>query len=96
MSRPGYSTSAVVQVQMGAPAKLLIGTDLLSQLGYLFIQTSIEGDDHDMLTATSGADDNHHTAIRDNSTTRQLLVITQPPVQLLVITLPPVWLVRIT
>ena len=34
MSRPGYSTSAVVQVQSGALAKLLVGTDLLSRLGY--------------------------------------------------------------
>ena len=52
MSRPGYSTSAVIQVQKGAPAKLLIGTDLLSQLGYLFIQSTDE-DDCDMLTADS-------------------------------------------
>jgi len=71
LSRPGYSISAVVQVQKGAPTKLLIGTDLLSQLGYLFIQTSIEGDDHDMLTATLGTDDNSatSTAISDNSAT---------------------------
>ena len=34
MSRPGYSISAVIQVQSGAPAKLLVGTDLLSQLRY--------------------------------------------------------------
>ena len=34
MSRPGYSTLAVVQVQSGAPAKLLVGTDLLSRLGH--------------------------------------------------------------
>ena len=34
MSQPGYSTSAVVQVQSGAPAKLLVGMDLLSQLRY--------------------------------------------------------------
>jgi len=75
VSRPGYSTSAVVQVQKGAPAKLLIGTDLLSQLGHLFTQTSIEGDDHDMLTATSGTDDNSTTitAIRDNSTTSTVI-----------------------
>ena len=39
----------MIQVQKGAPAKLLIGTDL-SQLGYLFIQPSDE-DDCDMLTA---------------------------------------------
>ena len=34
MSHPGYSTSVVVQVQSGALAKLLVGTDLLSRLGY--------------------------------------------------------------
>ena len=34
MSRLGYSITAVVQVQKETPAKLLIGTDLLSQLGY--------------------------------------------------------------
>ena len=49
ISRPGYSTSAVIQVQKGAPAKLLIGSDLLSQLGYLFIQSTDE-DNCDMLT----------------------------------------------
>ena len=39
----------------GAPAKLLIGTDLLSQLGYLFIQSTDE-DDCDMLTADNDDD----------------------------------------
>ena len=33
MSRPGYSTSAVVLVQSGTLAKLLVRTNLLSQLG---------------------------------------------------------------
>jgi len=37
------------QVQRGAPAKLLIGTDLLSKLGYLFVQASQTGKDSDML-----------------------------------------------
>jgi len=37
----------------------------------MFIQTSVEGDDHDMLTATLGTDDNSttSTATSDNSTT---------------------------
>ena len=58
MSRPGYSTSAVVQVQKGAPAKLLVGTDLLSQLGYFFIQTSEDSNDSDMLATESDITDN--------------------------------------
>ena len=53
MSRPGYSTSAVVQVQSGAPAKLLVGTDLLSRLGYFFVQASEDYHDLDMLTTES-------------------------------------------
>ena len=53
MSRPGYSTSAVVQVQSGAPAKLLVGTDLLSRLGYFFVQASEDDHDLDMLATES-------------------------------------------
>ena len=49
MNRSGYSTKALIQVQRGAPAKLLIGTDLLSKLGYLFVQASQTGKDSDML-----------------------------------------------
>ena len=53
MSRPGYSTSAVVQVQSGAPAKLSVGTDLLSRLGYFFVQASEDDHDLDMLATES-------------------------------------------
>ena len=54
MSRPGYSISAMVQVQSGAPAKLLVGADLLSQLGYFFVQAS--EDDHDLDMLASGSE----------------------------------------
>ena len=53
MSRPGYSTSAMVQVQSSALAKLLVGTDLLSRLGYFFVQASEDDHDLDMLATES-------------------------------------------
>ena len=37
LSRSGHSARAIIQVQKGAPAKLLVGTDLLSKLGYYFV-----------------------------------------------------------
>lgn len=39
----------MVQVQREAPADLLIGTDLLSKLGFLFLRTEIEEEDVDLL-----------------------------------------------
>lgn len=38
VSRSGYSTRAIIQVQKGAPAKLLVGTDLLPKLGYFLFR----------------------------------------------------------
>ena len=58
MSHPGYSITVVVQVQKGAPAKLLIGTDSLSQLGYLFIQTTEDNSNCDVLSNISNNGDN--------------------------------------
>ena len=53
-------------MQKGAPAKLLVGTDLLSQLGYLFIQTSEDNHDCDMLVSVPNITDD----LRGSSTTR--------------------------
>ena len=50
VGRSGYSTKAIIQVQKGSPAKLLVGIDLLSKLGYNFVQASEEGDDCDIAT----------------------------------------------
>ena len=47
--RPGHELEAVVQVQKDTPAKLLIGTDLLLKLGFLFVRTEVEDDDVDLL-----------------------------------------------
>ena len=47
--RSGHEVTATVQVQKEAPTKLLIGTDLLSQLGFLFVKTELEGGDLDLL-----------------------------------------------
>ena len=47
--RSGHEVTATVQVQKEAPTKLLIGTDLLSQLGFLFVTTELEGGDLDLL-----------------------------------------------
>ena len=42
VSRSGHSARAITQVQKGAPAKLLVDTNLLSKLGYYFVQASEE------------------------------------------------------
>ena len=47
--RSGHEVAATVQVQKEAPTKLLIGTDLFSQLGFLFVKTELEGGDLDLL-----------------------------------------------
>ena len=49
IARPGCSVEAVIQVHQDAPTHLLIGTDLLPQLGFIFLQTEIEGEDVDLL-----------------------------------------------
>ena len=49
ITRPGYEVEAVMQVQRDAPAELLIGTDLLSKLGFLFVRTELETEDVDLL-----------------------------------------------
>ena len=41
-----------IQVQKAAPTKLLIGTDVLPQLGYLFVQSTVESDNFDLLRNT--------------------------------------------
>ena len=41
----GFAVETPTQVQKAAPAKLLIGTDVLPQLGYLFVQSTVEGED---------------------------------------------------
>ena len=47
----------------GAPAKLLIGTDLLSKLGYLFVQASQTGNDNDMLNESVLVSDNKRDVV---------------------------------
>ena len=49
LARSGFIIEAVIQVQKGAPEKLLIGTDILPQLGYLFIQSTMDGKDVNLL-----------------------------------------------
>ena len=45
----GHQVEAVVQVQKEAQAKLLIGTNLLSKLGFLFLRTELGDDDVEFL-----------------------------------------------
>ena len=52
--RSGFTMEAVIQVQKGAPASLLVGTDVLPQLGYLFVQSTMEGEDTDLLGTGHG------------------------------------------
>ena len=53
IARPGCSVEAVIQVHQDAPTNLLIGTDLLPQLGFTFLQTEFEGEDVDLLRKPS-------------------------------------------
>ncbi len=51
VSRDGFSVSdVVVQVQEGAPTALLLGTDILPQLGFAFLQRGTKQGDVDLLT----------------------------------------------
>ena len=58
LSRSGHSARAIIQVQKGAPAKLLVGTDLLSKLGYYFIQALEESNNCNTLDASVHKSDN--------------------------------------
>ena len=50
ISRPGFpGVTTTVQVQHEAPTELLLGTDVLSSLGFVFLQTEQEGADIDLL-----------------------------------------------
>ena len=50
ISRPGFpGVPAMVQVQNKVPTKLLLGTDVLSSLGFVFLQTEADGVDINLL-----------------------------------------------
>ena len=49
MSHLEHSARAIIQVQKGAPAKLLVATDLLPKLGYYFVQVSGESSNCNVL-----------------------------------------------
>ena len=49
ISRPGYKVEATIQVQRGAPARLLVGTDLLPRLCFLYVYTGEGSEDTDLL-----------------------------------------------
>ncbi len=58
ISRDGFSSvEAMVRVQKDAPTKLLIGTDILPQLGFVFLQTEIESADIDLLVPRPAVED---------------------------------------
>ena len=52
LSCSGHSARAIIQVQKSAPAKLLVGTDLLSKLGYYFVQALEESNNCNTLDAS--------------------------------------------
>ena len=65
----------MIQVQKGAPARLLIGTDLLSKLGFLFVQTEQEEDDVDLLEEQDCLEDEcevHRELSREQETDKQV------------------------
>ena len=45
----GFVVETPIQVQKAAPTKLLIGTGVLPHLGYLFVRSTLEGEDFDLL-----------------------------------------------
>ena len=47
LARSGFTMKAVIQVQKGVPASMLVGTDVLPQLGYVFVQSTMEEEDTD-------------------------------------------------
>lgn len=53
LGRDGYQVKTVLQVQRGAPVDLLLGTDVLSQLGFSLMQTSKQGPATDLLNPNS-------------------------------------------
>ena len=52
LSHSKHSARAIIQVQKGVPAKLLVGTDLLSKLGYYFVQALEESNNRNILDAS--------------------------------------------
>ena len=64
MSRSGYYVEAVVLVQKDAPAQLLIGTDLLSKLGFIFLCSEPENEDKDLFESSdSGGSSSSEEAV---------------------------------
>ena len=52
LSRGNYVIEPVLQVQKGAPVDLLLGTDVLPQLGFSFVQKEREGQSTNLLADT--------------------------------------------
>ena len=63
MSRSGHSARAIMQVQKGAPAKLLVGTNLLSKLGCYFVQASEESSNCNAFDASVHKSDNGYSKV---------------------------------
>ena len=63
VSRSGHSARAIIQVHKGAPAKLLVGTDLLSKLGYYFVQASEESINCNALDASVDKSDDRERKV---------------------------------
>ena len=53
LERDGYQVKTALQVQKGAPVDLLLGTDVLSQLGFSLMQASKQGMAIDLLQMTN-------------------------------------------
>ena len=45
LDRSGFVVKTPIQVQKAAPANFLIGTDVLPELGYVFVQSTVAGED---------------------------------------------------
>ena len=48
ISRSGYKVEETIQVRRGAPARLLVGTELLPRLGFLLVCTGEGSEDTDL------------------------------------------------
>ena len=83
ISRAGYSTKAVIQVHVGATVDLLLGTDLMSSLGFSLQAKGIDETTHDLLDSSpSHQPEDQESLSKDeewNPTVRLIQAVKLPP-----------------
>ena len=80
LSRAGFSVTSVVQVHSGAPVDLLLGTDLLPQLGFSMVAQGPDGSALDLLQEQPpGVVSGSPTQERDAAVVRLIQATKLPP-----------------